>query len=163
MAFKDIKHAMRHMPQLTSSFRGAGILVRLLRPQAEPCFLLAYERPFNIVNGKFDRLAYNLLGGKKNNELETPVECAWREFCEETGCSNKNMKVDRQLLNEVRKQLDDAPLLWVPAGKYTLFVLDITELPPGCAIVPFPERYRDLPRELRAPVRHTYVTVLAMK
>ena len=130
-------------------------MLRLISSVAgrQPRLLLAFERPFNLNRGKFERLAYNTLGGRKNGDAEAPMACAWREFCEETGCSNEHMPVDKAELDRLRQLLNDAPVLWVPSGKYCLFMIDILDCDQWRSIISLPDLYRALPTKLRKTVR----------
>ena len=110
---------------------------------------MPYEKPFNILRGKFDKVAYNIIGGRKDKDGESPLECAWREFCEETGVVNEHMQVNQEELDRLRSLMDQSPMLWVPAGKYALFMLDIVESGQWRFVIALPDLYRALPRRNR--------------
>lgn len=105
-------------------YNSAGLL--LYRSGAEGIeVLLANEKPWNPLANDYDPLAWNPLGGKKTGgpsaEWSAPVTAA-RCLNEVFGSCE-----DAPGLEKLQDLCKTAPALWYPAGRFVLYVKEVTE------------------------------------
>lgn len=94
-------------------FKAAGVIFYRVLPDGNVTLLLGLElRPFE--HGQ----VLNILGGKRDEHEDSPLQTASREFCEECGgiadCSYVQRLIDD----------DSAVQVWYGPGKYVLYLAD---------------------------------------